>query len=337
MAGAPPPRAAPGPLRRQRPRAFPRWRSVMGVGMRVMVLGGDGFCGWPTSLYLSDRGHDVTIVDNLSRRKIDVELEVESLTPIRSVSERLRVWRDVSGHGIEFVNLDLATEYDRLVAVLEQHRPEAIVHFAEQRAAPYSMRSTHTKRYTVDNNVCGTQTDQTSRDERLINRFDYDGDYGTVLNRFLMQAAIGHPLTVHGTGGQTRAFIHIRDTVRCIEIAVTNPPEDASKPRVLNQMTETHRVLDLAKMVADVMGADIAYLPNPRREAEENDLNVRNDQFLALGLKPTTLSEGLLAEGREIAARYRGRADPSKIVCRSVWRAGMETADDLVTELPAQA
>ena len=145
--------------------------------------------------------------------------------------------------------------------------------------------------------VWGTQTEQTSRDERLINRFDYDGDYGTVLNRFLMQAAIGHPLTVHGTGGQTRAFIHIRDTVRCIEIAITNPPQAGDKPRVLNQMTEMHRVLDLAKMVADVMGADIANLPNPRREAEENDLNVRNDQFLALGLKPTTLSEGLLEEG----------------------------------------
>jgi UDP-sulfoquinovose synthase len=124
--------------------------------MRVMVLGGDGFCGWPTSLYLSDRGHEVTIVDNLSRRKIDVELEVESLTPIRPVSERLRVWQEVSGHGIEYVNLDLATEYDRLVAVLERHRPEAIVHFAEQRAAPYSMRSPHTKRYTVDNNVRAT-------------------------------------------------------------------------------------------------------------------------------------------------------------------------------------
>ena len=185
--------------------------------------------------------------------------------------------------------------------------------------------------------VWGTQTDQTIRDERLINRFDYDGDYGTVLNRFLMQAAIGHPLTVHGTGGQTRAFIHIRDTVRCIEIAITNPPQTGDKPRVLNQMTEVHRVLDLAKMVADVMGADIAYLPNPRREAEENDLAVRNDQFLALGLKPTTLSEGLLDEGREIAARYRDRVDPSKIVCRSVWRVGMETADDLVAELPAQA
>jgi UDP-sulfoquinovose synthase len=399
---------------------------------RILVLGGDGFCGWPTALYLSDRGYGVTILDNLSRRKIDVELEVESLTPIRPIGERIRAWHEVSGRDIGFVQLDLATEYGRLGAVLEEIRPEAIVHFAEQRAAPYSMRSTHTKRYTVDNNVqathnlltalvatgidaslvhlgtmgvygygwfgsapipegyltvkvptpdgelereilhpanpesvyhmtktldqlmfsfyakndglritdlhqgivWGTQTEQTSRDERLINRFDYDGDYGTVLNRFLMQAAIGHPLTVHGYGGQTRAFIHIRDTVRCVEIAITNPPAAGDRVRVLNQVTETHRVLDLAKMVADLMGADVVNLPNPRREAEENDLAVRNDQFLALGLEPTTLSEGLLGEGIEIAARYRARADPTKIVCRSVWRAGMETADDLLTELP---
>jgi UDP-sulfoquinovose synthase len=184
--------------------------------------------------------------------------------------------------------------------------------------------------------VWGTQTDQTSRDQRLINRFDYDGDYGTVLNRFLMQAAIGHPLTVHGTGGQTRAFIHIRDTVRCIEIAITNPPEDPARPRVLNQMTETHRLLDLAKMIADAMGAEIAYLPNPRREAEENDLIVRNDQFLALGLNPTTLSEGLLEEGKEIAYRYRHRADPTKIIARSVWQSGMETSPDLMTEVPEE-
>jgi UDP-sulfoquinovose synthase len=182
--------------------------------------------------------------------------------------------------------------------------------------------------------VWGTQTGQTGRDERLINRFDYDGDYGTVLNRFLMQAAIGHPLTVHGTGGQTRAFIHIRDTVRCIELAITNPPEAGDRPRVLNQITETHRVLDLAKMVGDVMGVEIAYLPNPRREAEENDLVVRNDQFLELGLKPTTLSEGLLEEGTEIAGKYASRADLTKIIARSVWKAGMETADDLMTELP---
>ncbi|MDQ2813406.1 MAG: NAD-dependent epimerase/dehydratase family protein [Actinomycetota bacterium] len=398
--------------------------------MRVLVLGGDGFCGWPTVLYLSDRGHDVTIVDNLSRRKIDVDLEVQSLTPIRSIGERIAAWREVSGRDIGFINVDLATEYDRLVAVLKDLRPEAIVHFAEQRAAPYSMRTTQTKRYTVDNNVrathnlmvalvetgidaalahlgtmgvygygwsgsapipegyltvkvptpdgelereilhpanagsvyhmtktldqlifafyakndglritdlhqgivWGTQTAQTAMDERLINRFDYDGDYGTVLNRFLMQAAIGHPLTVHGTGGQTRAFIHIRDTVRCVELAISNPPETGSRPRVLNQITETYRVLDLAKLVGDQMNAEIAYLPNPRREAEENDLVVLNDQFLALGLEPTTLSEGLLDECTEIAARYRDRADLTKIVSRSVWKAGMETSDDLLAE-----
>ena len=343
------------------------------------------------------------------------------------------MWREVSGREIGFIHLDLAAEYDRLAGVLRELVPEAIVHFAEQRAAPYSMRTTATKRYTVDNNVrathnllaalvetgtgaalahlgtmgvygygwsgsapipegyltvkvatpdgelereilhpanpgsvyhmtktldqlmfafyakndglritdlhqgivWGTQTEQTGRDERLINRFDYDGDYGTVLNRFLMQAAIGHPLTVHGTGGQTRAFIHIRDTVRCIELAITNPPEAGERPRVLNQITEVHRVLDLAKMVGDVMGVDIAYLPNPRREAEENDLAVRNDQFLALGLQPTTLSEGLLEEGTEIAARYRAAPTRPRSSARSVWKAGMETADDLVTELPA--
>jgi UDP-sulfoquinovose synthase len=402
--------------------------------MRVLVLGGDGFCGWPTSLYLSDRGHDVIILDNLSRRKIDVELEVDSLTPIQPVSDRLRVWREVSGREIGFISIDLATEYDRLAAVLLELRPDAIVHFAEQRAAPYSMRTEKTKRYTVDNNVrathnlltalvatdvnaaivhlgtmgvygygwsgsapipegyltvkvptpdgdlereilhpanpgsvyhltktldqllfafyakndglritdlhqgivWGTQTGQTARDERLINRFDYDGDYGTVLNRFLMQAAIGHPLTVHGTGGQTRAFIHIKDTVRCIEIAIENPPEKGDKPLVRNQMTETHRVLDLAKLVSDITGAEIAYLPNPRQEAEENELIVRNDQFLALGLQPTTLSEGLLSEVTDIASRYAARADLRKIIARSVWRKGMETAEDLMTELPAR-
>jgi UDP-sulfoquinovose synthase len=402
--------------------------------MRVLVLGGDGFCGWPTSLYLSDRGHEVTILDNLSRRKIDIDLEVESLTPIRPVGERLRAWKETSGREIDFVDLDIATEYDRLAAVLADKQPEAIVHFAEQRAAPYSMRTSATKRYTVDNNirathnllvalvetgvdaalahlgtmgvygygwsgsapipegyltvkvttpdgeiereilhpanpgsvyhmtktldqllfsfyakndglritdlhqgiVWGTQTEQTARDTRLINRFDYDGDYGTVLNRFLMQAAVGHPLTVHGTGGQTRAFIHIRDTVRCIELAISNPPNSGDRPRVLNQVTETHQVMELAKMVSDIMGVDIAHLPNPRREADENDLIVRNDQFLDLGLQPTTLSEGLLAEGTDIARKYRHRADPSKIIARSVWRKGMETAEDLLTELPEQ-
>lgn len=398
--------------------------------MKVLVLGGDGFCGWPTSLHLSDVGHEVTIVDNLSRREIDLELEVESLTPIRPIGERIRVWKELTGNEIDFVHLDLAEEYDRLEALIREVQPDAIVHFGEQRAAPYSMRSTSAKRYTVDNNVrathnvlaaivasgldvvlvhlgtmgvygygwsgsapipegyltvnvptpdgeiereilhpanpgsiyhmtktldqllfafyanndqvritdlhqgivWGTQTPQTALDERLINRFDYDGDYGTVLNRFLMQAAINHPLTVHGTGGQTRAFIHIRDTVRCIQIALENPPERGDKPKVFNQVTEVYRVRDLAEMISKLTGVEVAFLPNPRREAVENDLNVSRDKFLALGLNPTRLSEGLLEEARDIALRYKDRADTTKIIARSVWRQGMETSPDLVKE-----
>jgi UDP-sulfoquinovose synthase len=396
--------------------------------MKVLVLGGDGFCGWPTSLHLSDLGHDVTIVDNLSRREIDLELEVESLTPIRPIGERIRVWKKLTGHEIGFVHLDLAEEFDRFETLLRDVRPDAIVHFGEQRAAPYSMRSTIAKRYTIDNNVrgthnvlaavvasgldialvhlgtmgvygygwsgtapipegyltvkvstpdgdlereilhpsnpgsvyhlsktldqllfafyaandqvritdlhqgivWGTQTPQTMRDERLINRFDYDGDYGTVLNRFLMQAAIGHPLTVHGTGGQTRAFIHIRDTVRCVQIALENPPERGDKVMVFNQVTETYRVRDLAALLSKMTGVEVANLPNPRRESAENELNVSRDQFLGLGLDPVFLSEGLLDEVRDVALRYKDRADTTKIIARSVWRKGMETSPDLM-------
>ena len=401
---------------------------VEGVFVKVLVLGGDGFCGWPTSLHLSDIGHDVIVIDNLSRRAIDVELGVDSLTPITSMEERVKVWKEISGKTIEFVNLDLAKEYDRFAALLKSERPDAIVHFGEQRAAPYSMRNEVAKRYTVDNNVTGThnvlvaivesgldialvhlgtmgvygygwsgtapipegyltvkvptpdgdldreilhpanpgsvyhltktldqllfafyakndqlrvtdlhqgivwgtQTPQTARDERLINRFDYDGDYGTVLNRFLMQAAIGHPLTVHGTGGQTRAFIHIRDTVRCIQIALENPPKRGDQVKVFNQVTETYRVRDLAELISELTGVEIANLPNPRVEAAENELNVDREKFQALGLNPTLLSEGLLEESRDIAMKYRDRADTTKIIARSVWRQGMETAPDLV-------
>ena len=398
--------------------------------VKVLVLGGDGFCGWPTALHLSDIGHDVTVIDNLSRRYIDVDLEVDSLTPIRPIGERIAVWKELSGKDISFIHLDLAEEYDRLVQVLLDSRPDAVVHFAEQRAAPYSMRSAKAKRYTVDNNVSGThnllcaivetgldiqvvhlgtmgvygygwsgsapipegyltvkvptpdgeidreilhpanpgsvyhmtktldqllfafyakndglritdlhqgivwgtQTPQTALDERLINRFDYDGDYGTVLNRFLMQAAIGHPLTVHGTGGQTRAFIHIKDTVRCIEIALANPPARGEQVKVFNQVTETYRVRELAELISKLTGVEIANLPNPRKEAAENDLNVTRDQFVALGLNPTTLDEGLLEESRDIAKKYAHRADYTKIIARSVWNKGMETAPDLMTK-----
>jgi UDP-sulfoquinovose synthase len=396
--------------------------------MKVLVIGGDGFCGWPTALHLSDQGHDVIIVDNLSRRKIDVELGVDSLTPITPLSTRLAAWKEISGKTIGFEYLDVAEEYQRLVDLVVAERPDAIVHFGEQRAAPYSMRNAAAKRFTVDNNVSGThnvlcaivesgqdialvhlgtmgvygygwsgsapipegyltvkvptpdgeidreilhpanpgsvyhmtktldqllfafyakndnlritdlhqgivwgtQTPQTERDERLINRFDYDGDYGTVLNRFLMQAAIGHPLTVHGTGGQTRAFIHVRDTVRCIEIALQNPPTKGSPVSVFNQVTETYRVRELAELISSITGVEIANLPNPRKEAAENDLNVTRDRFVSLGLNPTTLSEGLLSEVRDIATRYKDRADTTKIIARSVWNKGMETSPDLV-------
>ena len=385
---------------------------------RILVLGGDGFCGWPTSLYLSRRGHDVTIVDNLSRRKIDVELEVESLTPIRPLSERLRAWKEVSGQVIRFESFTVGENYHRLVTYIREHRPDVIIHFAEQRAAPYSMKSPWHKRYTVNNNlnatndvlcaiveakqdvhlvhlgtmgvygygtagmkipegylkvkldtdagqqieqeilypfnpgsiyhmtktqdqlffhfynkndgvkitdlhqgiVWGTQTEETQMDERLINRFDYDGDYGTVLNRFLMQAAIGYPLTVHGTGGQTRAFIHIRDTCRCIELAIENPPQRGERVNILNQMTETHRIRDLAAMISDLTGTPVQFLENPRNEASENDLHVTNDRFLRMGLEPITLRDGLLSEVTEIARKYAHRCDRSKIPASSQWR-----------------
>jgi UDP-sulfoquinovose synthase len=386
-------------------------------GKKIMVLGGDGFCGWPTSLHLSGLGHEVTVIDNFSRRNIDNELESNSLTPVYPMGTRLNAWEEISGQLIDFQRIDIAAEYEKLLQIVNEKKPDVIVHFAEQRSAPYSMKSPAHKRYTINNNlnathnvlsvivesgldihlvhlgsvgiygygtagikipegyldvevqtesgerlkkqilyptnpesiyhltksqdqllffyynkndhvritdlhqgiVWGTNTNETRLDERLMNRFDYDGDYGTVLNRFLMQAAVGHPITVHGTGGQTRAFIHIQDTVRCIQLAIENPPLPEERVMIFNQVTETYRIRELAELVSNLTGAPIQYVPNPRNEPAENELNISNDHLLSKGLNPITLDHGLLQEVTMIAKKYTHRVDHGKIPATSTW------------------
>lgn len=394
--------------------------------MKILVLGGDGYCGWPTALHLSDAGHEVVIVDNFVRRQIDHELGVQSLTPIRTLSERVRAWKEVSGQEIGVEVGDLL-DWEFVSDFMRRHRPDAVVHFAEQRAAPYSMIDRAHAVYTQHNNVIGTLnllfairdyapechlvklgtmgeygtpnidieegfieiehngrrdvlpypkqpgsfyhlskvhdshnimfacriwgirstdlnqgvvygtiTEQTERDERLINRFDYDEVFGTVLNRFCIQAAIGHPLTVYGKGGQTRGFLDIRDTVRCVELAVDNPPEE-SEYRVFNQFTEEFSVRDLAEKVVEAAAklgveARIENLPNPRVEAEEHYYNARHTKLLDLGLEPHYLSESLLDSLLNIALEHRERVDVEAIMPRVDWRGTRRREDEVAAE-----
>ena len=398
----------------------------------IIVFGGDGFCGWPLSLSLSKEGYDVTIVDNLVRRKTDIELECESLTPIWPIHTRIQTWERLTGNKIRFEYIDVSDHYHRILTLFEELKPRAVVHYAEQRAAPYSMKSSYHKRYTVNNNtnathnilcaivesgqdihmvhlgttgvygygtagvaipegylkikidtelgekeleimypanpgsiyhltktqdalafmyynkndkiritdlhqgiVWGTATEETMLDQMLVNRFDYDGDYGTVLNRFLMQAAMGHPLTVYGTGGQTRAFIHMKDSVSCVKLAIENPPEKGERVKIFNQTTECHNIHVLAEKICNLTDAKIRYYTNPRNEDVRNDLEFTNDKFLELGLNPTTLDDGLLTEVVDIANAYRYRCDKSKIICTSLWDKN-KTVDSKGSDTPIE-
>ncbi|MCL2931608.1 MAG: NAD-dependent epimerase/dehydratase family protein [Trichodesmium sp. MAG_R03] len=386
--------------------------------MKVLVIGGDGYCGWATALYLSDQGYEVGILDSMVRRHWDMQLQVETLTPIAPIQQRIQRWKDLTGKKIDLYIGDI-TNYDFLSTTLRKFEPESIAHFGEQRSAPFSMIDREHAVMTQVNNVVGTLNilyamkedfpdchlvklgtmgeygtpnidieegyikiehngrkdtlpypkqpgsfyhlskvhdshnihfackiwglratdlnqgvvygvaltgllnDEIIKDELLINRLDYDGIFGTALNRFCIQAAIGHPLTVYGTGGQTRGFLDIRDTVRCMEIAIANPAE-AGKFRVFNQFTETFSVLGLAEMVKKASKAmdlevRINHLDNPRVELEEHYFNAKNTNLLELGLKPHYLSDSLLDSLLNFAIKYKKRVDKNHILPKVSW------------------
>ncbi|MBE9052687.1 NAD-dependent epimerase/dehydratase family protein [Nostocales cyanobacterium LEGE 11386] len=381
--------------------------------MKVLVIGGDGYCGWATALYLSNRGYDVGILDSLVRRHWDNELGIETLTPIAPIQQRLQRWQDLTGKSIDLFIGDI-TNYEFLKKVLHQFEPNALVHFGEQRSAPFSMIDREHAVLTQVNNVVGTLnllyamredfpdchmvklgtmgeygtpnidieegyitiehngrkdtlpypkqpgsmyhlskvhdshninfacriwglratdlnqgivygvlTEETGMDELLINRLDYDGVFGTALNRFCIQAAIAHPLTVYGKGGQTRGFLDIRDTVRCIELAIANPAEPGEF-RVFNQFTELFSIGDLALMVkkaGNAMGlnVEINHLDNPRVEKEEHYFNAKNTKLLDLGLQPHYLSDSLLDSLLNFAVKYQKRVDNKQILPTVSW------------------
>ena len=382
--------------------------------MRILVLGGDGYCGWPTALHLSRRGHEIFMVDNFVRRLIDHELGAQTLTPIQPLPDRLRAWNRLTGINIESFVGDV-TDYGFLSEVFRSVQPEAVVHFAEQKSAPYSMIdrqhaiSTQVGNITGTMNVLfaikefqpechlvklgtmgeygtpnidieegfikiqhngredimpfpkqpgsfyhlskvhdshnihfcckiwgvratdlnqgvvyGTITEETAMDETLVNRLDYDESFGTALNRFCVQAAIGHPLTVYGKGGQTRGFLDLRDTVRCIELACGNPPKPGEF-RVFNQFTEQFSILELARLVqtaAKKLGStvEINHLPDPRVEAEEHYYNAKHTRLAELGLTPHPLTDSLLDSLINIAMQYRDRIDRTLLIPRVNWR-----------------
>ncbi len=384
--------------------------------MRTIVLGGDGFCGWASALRLSKKGHDVYIVDNLSRRKIDRILKTNSLTPIKSIKQRIYTWNKINKKKIKFYNIDISKDFKGLDSLIKKIKPDTIVHFAEQRSAPYSMKSIESRNYTITNNlisnnnvlysiaknnkkihlihlgtmgvygydfskylipegyykaklfiksnvintkilhpaspgsiyhltkaqdellfqfyqnmyglkitdlhqgvVWGTNTNETLLHKDLCNRYDYDGDYGTVLNRFIMQAALKFPLTIHGSGNQVRPFININNTADCILLASENKKR-FNKVNIFNQLTETHRLINLAKKIGSISNCKIQHLKNPRIENENNTLIAKPMGLIELGLKPIYLSKDFLIKEIEFVKKYLKRADKKKILAKSKWK-----------------
>lgn len=381
--------------------------------MKILVTGGDGFCGWPTALGLASAGHSVLILDNLTRRNIDNEISSNSITPIASIKNRVYEANKLVGE-ITFANVDVAANPLALRDAIKSFHPDAIVHFAEQRSAPYSMIGDKERCYTVNNNISsthnicsaivdidrnihlvhlgtmgvygysdvfgnipegylgvtidstgksteilyptnpgsiyhltksmdqllfqfyhknwrlkvtdlhqgivwGTQTEETVKSDILINRFDYDGIFGTVLNRFIVQAANQHPLTVYGTGGQKRAFIHISDTARCIKLAIENPTSNNERVRIFNQVSEVHSVIGLANLFKNQFGCEINAVENPRKELAENDLVVDNSGLKNLGFNPILLSEGLTQDVGNIARVFSRNFDQDNVLTSPKW------------------
>lgn len=382
--------------------------------MKVIVIGGDGYCGWATALHLANQGYEVAIIDSYVRRHWDRQLGSDTLTPIQALEHRVDCWNALTGQTIEVFVGDI-TNYSFLIETMRAFPPDAMVHFGEQRSAPFSMIDREHAVLTQSNNVIGNLnvlyairdefpdchlvklgtmgeygtpnidieegyitvehngrkdtlpypkqpgsmyhlskvhdshnihfackvwglratdlnqgivygvlTEETGRDEMLVNRLDYDGVFGTALNRFCIQAAVGHPLTVYGKGGQTRALLDIRDTVRCVELAIATPAEPGEF-RVFNQFTEMFSITQLAEMVQKAgtalgLKVEIDHLENPRVEAEDHYFNAKNTKLLDLGLQPHLLSDSLLDSLLNYAIKYRDRVDKKQILPQVKWR-----------------
>lgn len=381
--------------------------------MRVLVIGGDGYCGWATALYLSNKGHEVGILDSLIRRHWDNELQSDTLTPIAPIQKRVQRWKELTGKEMPVYIGDI-NNYGFFLEAMLEFKPEAVVHFGEQRSAPFSMIDREHAVLTQTNNVVGTLnllyilkehfpdchlvklgtmgeygtpnidieegyitiehngrkdtlpypkqpgsfyhlskvhdthnihfackvwglratdlnqgivygvlTEETGMDELLINRLDYDGVFGTALNRFCIQAAVGHPLTVYGSGSQTRAMLDIRDTVRCVELAIETPAK-VGEFRVFNQFTEMFSINDIAiqiKTAGNALGLDVEVnnIDNPRIEAEKHYFNAKNTNLLDLGLVPHNLSDSLLDSLLNFAIKYKDRVDQTQIMPKVSW------------------